>query len=78
MPASSSNMNSIATDDVVQMQTRLQSILRGRVDNFRIVCQESGLILQGQATNFHAKQLAQQEVMNMTMLPILANEITVA
>ena len=39
--------------------------------------QPNGLILQGRAPNFHAKQMAQQAVMELAPMPILANDIEV-
>jgi hypothetical protein len=39
--------------------------------------QDGGLFLQGQTHTYHAKQLAQHLVMQMTDFPILANDIEV-
>jgi hypothetical protein len=41
------------------------------------VIQDNGLILRGQAHTYFAKQLAQHAAMEVTELPILANEIEV-
>jgi hypothetical protein len=43
-----------------------------------LVLQHDGLILQGDALTYYAKQLAQHAIMKETRLPILANEIEVA
>ncbi len=44
---------------------------------FQLIVQNEGLVLRGQARSFHAKQLAQQAVMEATDLPIIANDIEV-
>jgi hypothetical protein len=41
------------------------------------VCRINGIILQGFASTYHAKQLAQHLVMEITNQPVLANEIEV-
>jgi hypothetical protein len=51
--------------------------LNGRVRDFRLLFQDNGLILQGHAFTYYAKQLAQHAIMKATRLPILANEIEV-
>jgi hypothetical protein len=51
--------------------------LAGRVSDLRVVVRDRGLVLQGRSRTQHARQLAQQAVMEITELPILANEIQV-
>ena len=51
--------------------------LNGRVRDFRLLFHLDGLILQGSAATFYAKQLAQHAVMAATRLPILTNDIEV-
>jgi hypothetical protein len=51
--------------------------LGGRVREFRIDVRPGGMILDGWATTYHAKQLAQHVAMEISGLPILANEIEV-
>lgn len=51
--------------------------LGSRIRNLRILLQPNGIILQGRAATYHAKQLAQHAVMEMVRRPILANEIEV-
>jgi hypothetical protein len=51
--------------------------LGNRVRDLRVVRQGGGLILHGWAATYHAKQLAQHAAMEMSPLPILANEIEV-
>ncbi len=60
-----------------QLENRVQARLSGRVRDFRLHLQNSGIVLRGIANTYHAKQLAQHAVMTETELPILANEIEV-
>jgi hypothetical protein len=61
-----------------QVENQLQSRLGGRVVNFRLLFRDRGLILQGHAGSYHAKQVAQHIVMQATSLPILTNDIEVS
>jgi hypothetical protein len=60
------------------LEARLRSRLVGRVGGLRLVLAGRGVILQGYARTYYAKQLAQHAVMAATDLPLLANEIQVA
>ncbi len=60
-----------------RLETHLQSRLGSRVRQLRVVCRDDGVVLYGNARTYHAKQLAQHLVMEITDLPILANEIEV-
>jgi hypothetical protein len=62
-----------------QVEALVQRHLLGRVRLrwFRVQVQEQGLILQGCASTYYAKQLAQHAAMKVSGLPILANEIEV-
>jgi len=59
------------------LEVCVQSQLAGRVRNVRLLFQEGGLVLQGQATTYYAKQLAQHIVLNSSPLPLIRNEIEV-
>lgn len=59
------------------LESLVQRRLGGRVKDLRIVVRSNGLILQGRATTYHAKQLAQHVAMELAPLPILANDIEV-
>jgi hypothetical protein len=61
-----------------ELQARLLGRLGRQVRDFKAVVGEKGLILRGQARTYHAKQLAQHVVMEVTSFPIVANEIEVA
>lgn len=61
------------------LETIIQRHLLGhvRVRDFRVLVQEHGLVLQGCASTYYAKQLAQHAAMEVSGLPILANKIEV-
>lgn len=58
-----------------QLEALVQRRSHGRVRNFRLFFQ--GLVLQGQSSTHYAKQLAQHAAMEVSGLPILANDIEV-
>jgi|SRR3972149_4607891 len=62
-----------------QLESLVQRQLLGRVRvrRFRVLVQEQGVVLQGCASTYYAKQLAQHAAMEVSGLPILANEIKV-
>jgi hypothetical protein len=49
----------------------------GRVRELRLSLRDAGLVLTGQTKSHHAKQLAQQALMDSNRAPITANEIEV-
>jgi hypothetical protein len=51
--------------------------LGSRIRELRLVFQQSGLILRGRSETYHAKQIAQHAIMELSAVPILANEIEV-
>lgn len=62
-------------------EERLESLmlrrLGSRVRDLRVLLLPAGLILQGRAATYHAKQLAQHAAMELSATPILANDIEV-
>jgi len=62
---------------VEQIESQIYRRLGGRVSDLRVIVQGEGLVLQGRARTYHAKQLAQQAAMEITERSILANEIRV-
>lgn len=64
--------------DLDLLEARLQWQLGGRIRDLRVVGQEKGLVIQGHARTYYAKQLAQHAVLEATDMPILANEIEVS
>jgi len=60
-----------------KLESQVRSRLGSRVRDLRIVVRDGGVILQGWALNYHAKQLAQHAAMELAEAPILSNEIEV-
>ena len=60
-----------------KLQAQLQGLLSGKVRDFRFLVLDEGIILQGYAHTYYAKQLAQHAVMQATQIQILANQIEV-
>jgi len=51
---------------------------RGRIRDLHVVCSDDMIILQGRSRTYHAKQLAQQAVLDMTDgHTLLTNQIVV-
>jgi hypothetical protein len=48
-----------------------------RVRELRVLIRRDGVVLQGWAGTYHAKQLAQHAAMELADMPILANDIEV-
>ena len=55
----------------------LHSRLGSRIRDLRVLLRPNGIVLQGYASTYHAKQLAQHAAMEATRLPLLANDIEV-
>lgn len=60
-----------------ELELHVQARLSGRVRHLQLVVVGAGLVLRGSARTYHAKQVAQHTVMQLTQLPIVANEIEV-
>lgn len=51
----------------------------GRIRDLHVVCSDNSIILQGRSRTYHAKQLAQQAVLDLTDgHPLLTNQIVVS
>ncbi|OAI50788.1 hypothetical protein AYO44_17495 [Planctomycetaceae bacterium SCGC AG-212-F19] len=59
------------------LELQIQRRVGSRVRDFRLALRPGGVILQGRAATYHAKQLAQHAAMEIAGLPILANDIEV-
>ena len=59
------------------LETLLQRRLGNRIRDLRVQLYPHGLVLQGRAATYHAKQLAQHAAMELATMPILANDIEV-
>jgi hypothetical protein len=60
-----------------QLESLLQRRLGNRVRDLSVLVLPRGLVLQGRTATYHAKQLAQHAVMELSSLPLLANDIEV-
>ncbi len=56
--------------EIPNLERIVRRRLNGRVREFRLLLEDNGLILQGYAVTFYAKQLAQHTIMKATRLPI--------
>jgi len=63
--------------DPEYLELQIQRRLGSRVRDFRLVLRPGGIVLQGRASTYHAKQLAQHAAMELAGRPILGNEIEV-
>ena len=59
------------------LESLLQHRMGNRVRDVRVQLYPAGLVIQGRAATYHAKQLAQHAVMELADVPILANDIEV-
>lgn len=61
-----------------QIEGDIERRASGRIRDLHVECSEDGIILQGRARTYHAKQLAQQAVLDLTDgFPLLTNRIVV-
>jgi len=67
----------IAQHSLEQAEVLLRQRLRSQVWYLRVLVREGGVVLQGQALNYYAKQLSQHIAMQELRLTIVANEIEV-
>jgi hypothetical protein len=71
----------LVTEQLVTEEERLECLLQTRLGNrirdLRVQLLPSGLVLQGRAATYYAKQLAQHAAMELADAPILANDIEV-
>lgn len=74
-------MNAPTLSLLLSAEARLESQVRRRLGNrvrdLRVVVHDEGIILEGRAPSYHAKQLAQHAAMESADLRILANNIEV-
>ena len=75
-------MNAVQLADLpsgpaADLESKVRHRLGSRIRDFRIVICNDGVILQGWALNYHAKQLAQHAAMELAEARILSNEIEV-
>jgi len=63
--------------DLAPVVAEVDRQLRGRLRAFQIRPDGEGIVLEGTAPSYYAKQLAQHAVLTEAHLPIVANEIEV-
>ena len=64
-------MDAATVAQAEKLTVGVQGRLCGRVRNLRLLVQDTGLVLLGQAETHHAKQLAQHAVMAEISLPLV-------
>jgi hypothetical protein len=67
----------LTPETLAELEELVRMKLRGRVREFRLSIRDAGLVLRGRAQSHHAKQLAQQALMDSNRATITANEIEV-
>lgn len=60
-----------------QLESMVQNRLAGRVRDLRVLVRNDGVILQGRAPTYHAKQLAQHAAMELGRWRVVVNDIEV-
>jgi hypothetical protein len=61
-----------------QLEGYIERRASGRIRDLHVVCSDDSIILQGRSRTYHAKQLAQQAVLDLTNgRPVLTNQIVV-
>lgn len=71
------HIDETTSEEETRIATHLQARLGSRVRDLRVMRENNGVVLHGRVNTYHAKQLAQHSVMEITDLPIVANEIEV-
>jgi hypothetical protein len=71
--------NSLSTRDLAeQLEGYIELKASGRIRDLHVVCSDDMIILQGRSRTYHAKQLAQQAVLDLTDgHTLLTNQIVV-
>jgi hypothetical protein len=59
------------------VEALVQRRVGGRIRDLHVIVRPDGVILQGRAATYHAKQVAQHAVMELAGLIVLANDIEV-
>ena len=60
-----------------QLESRLLNRSGRQIRNLCVILHPAGVVLRGQSTTYYAKQIVQHAAMELTGLPVLANEIEV-
>ncbi len=74
LPAQSASRADLKLRLTAQIERRAS----GRIRDLDVVCSDTSIILRGRSRSYHAKQLAQQAVLDLTDgYPLLTNQIEV-
>jgi hypothetical protein len=66
------------TDFEHRLADHIERRVNGRISHLDVVCSEERIIVRGCSRSYHAKQLAQQAILEMTDgYPLLTNQIVV-
>jgi hypothetical protein len=65
-------------ETLARIEEHVRYRLTGLLRDFQLVFRDNGLVLRGQVHTYYAKQLAQHAVMEVSSLPIGANEMEVS
>jgi hypothetical protein len=66
------------TDLAERLEGYIEQKASGRIRDLHVVCSDGGILLQGRSRTYHAKQLAQQAVLDLTdEHTLLTNQIVV-
>jgi hypothetical protein len=68
----------LSPEELMRADEYVRCRIGGRVRDLRLLVRDQGLVLQGHARTYYAKQLAQHAVMETLGLAIHANEIEVS
>ncbi|WP_165248404.1 hypothetical protein [Paludisphaera soli] len=61
------------------IEGHVNRIANGRIRDLRVDCSDDRILLRGRSRTYHAKQIAQQAVLDLTDgYPLLANQIVVS
>ena len=71
------NIHHDPSSSLDELQAHVRRRLAGRVRHLQVLNQTNGIIITGRTATYYAKQLAQQAVMEASVLPIIANDIEV-
>jgi hypothetical protein len=69
--------DTVTRETLARIEEQVRYRLTGLLRDFQLVFRDKGLVLRGHVHTYYAKQLAQPAVMEVSSLPIRANEMDV-
>jgi len=76
-PATPPAVLTVRPEEEARLELGLQARLGCLVRDLRVTATDAGLILRGRARTYHAREVAQQALLEACNLPLLANWIEV-